>query len=116
MTSPSAGRKFPGAFAATLTAGIGGVWRIRVRAAWADDGGRSFTREQLLTAAIIIGGSRPPQGPSGGDHALECLVRCFAREPGGKKWFDEHGIDPGRLRECLDKCRNQDPKALDQLG
>ena len=106
----------PGAFVVTLTAGIGGVWRIRVRAAGRSYGGHPFTREQLLTASIIIGGGRPPQPPSGGDHAFECLVRCLARDPGGKRWFEEHGIDPSRLIECLERCRKPDRKELDQLG
>ena len=108
--------ELPGAFAADVTASLDGVWRVRVRARGRTHSGRPFTREQLLSAAIIVGGSHPPQTPSGGDSALECLLRCLARDPGFKKWLDEKGIDPGRLRECLDKCRNQDPKALDQLG
>ncbi len=55
-----------GAFAGEVTAALDGVWRVRVRAAGRAHGGRPFTREQLLSAAILVGGVRPPPAPSRG--------------------------------------------------
>ena len=109
----------PGAFAADMVAGVAGVWRVHVRARGVSRAGRPFTREQLLSAAIVSG-QRPPQPPSsGGDSgrdALECLLRCLSEDPGGKRWLEEHGIDGKRLSACVGKCRAADAEELDRLG
>jgi hypothetical protein len=108
--------ELPGAFAGVVTAALDGVWRVRIRAAGRAHGGRPFTREQLLSAAIVVRGLPPPPAPSGNGDALECLIRCLAREPGGKRWLDEHGIDPDRVRECVARCQKPDNRDLDKLG
>jgi hypothetical protein len=107
----------PGVFAAVIPTGPEGVYRARVRAGGRTLGGSPFTREQLLSAAVVLGGDRlPPPSPEGGE-SLACLLRCLAREPGGRRWLDEHGIDVERLRECLERCREPtDPAVLDRLG
>jgi hypothetical protein len=106
----------PGAFAAQLVAGVAGVWRVHLRARGQTRAGRSFTREQLLSAVIVAPGGRPPQPPADDQNTLACLLRCLARDPGGKRWLDERGIDPGRLIDCMGKCRTADATELDQLG
>jgi hypothetical protein len=106
--------EFPGSFSAGLTAGLAGVWRARVRARGRSFRGVSFTREQLLSAAILMrGGASGPRG----DGSAACFVCCLAREPGMKRWLTERGIDPERLCTCAGRCgKATDPKELDRLG
>ena len=105
----------PGAFRAELVAGTEGVWKARIRARGWTRAGRLFTREQLVSAVILAGGSRP-QPSTDGEHALECLVRCLLAEPGGKRWLEERGIDARKLLACLARCRTPDAKELELLG
>lgn len=109
--------EFPGAFGGEVIGGLEGVWRVRVRARGRTFGGIAFTREQLLSAAVMVGGDASPQRPPAGEGSLGCLLRCLAREPGWQRWLKEHGIDSGHLRECLERCgKLDDPTALDLLG
>ena len=109
--------EFPGAFGGEVVGGLEGVWHVRIRARGRTLGGIAFTREQLLSAAVMVGGDTSPQQPSAGEGSLECLLRCLAREPGWQRWLKEHGIDSGRLRECIERCSKlDDPKELDLLG
>jgi Mg-chelatase subunit ChlD len=112
----SLAEQMPGVFGGEIVAGLDGVWRVRIRARGRTFGGVAFTREQLLTAAVIVGGDVPPKPPPANEWALECLLRCLAREPGWERWLKEHGIDPGRLRDCLERCGKADPKELNLLG
>jgi Common central domain of tyrosinase/von Willebrand factor type A domain len=106
----------PGTFAATLPAGMDGVWRIHFHARGTTHGGSPFIREQLASAAIITGGDRPwPQPPE--RDPLQCLLDCITLDKEWVKWLREHGLDPRGLRECLERC--QDPLGtgeLDRLG
>lgn len=107
--------EFPGAFGGEITAGIAGIWHVRIRARGRTLGGLAFTREQLLSAAVMVGGDSP-QRPPAGEGSLECLLRCLADEPGWQNWLKEHGLDPGRLDKCLDRCGKPDTKELDLMG
>jgi len=107
----------PGSFEADLLASMNGVWRVRVRAEGKTFGGSPFTREQLLSGAIIIGGDHPPQHPDSNEDRLKCLIECLAREPGIQNWLKEKGVDYERLRDCFQRCRKQtDPQGLDNQG
>jgi hypothetical protein len=109
--------ELPGAFGGEIIGGLNGVWRLRIRARGRTFGGIVFTREQLLSAAIMVGGDTPPHRLPTGEGSLECLLRCLSHEPGWQRWLKEHGIDSGRLRECLKRCGElDDPKELDRLG
>lgn len=106
----------PGAFGGEIAAGLDGVWRVRIRAHGRTLGGMAFTREQLLSAALVAGGGASTRQPSEGG-SLECLLRCLAGERGWEKWLKELGIDAGRFRECLARCgKLDDPKELDRMG
>lgn len=107
----------PGLFEAALIASVDGVWRLRVRARGRTLVGSGFTREQLLSAAVIPGGDRPPTRPPAEDGSLACLIRCLGREGGGRRWLEAQGIDPRRLLTCLERCRKEDDhRVLDDLG
>ena len=106
----------PGAFANDVVATTGGVWRARVRARGWTRAGRPFTREQLLSAAVLEGGDRtPPPESADPRDALACLLRCLASDPGGKRWLDEHRVEAEKLIECLRRCRGE-AKELERLG
>jgi hypothetical protein len=104
----------PGAFAASLPAVLEGVWRVRVRAQGRTFGGARFTREQLLSAAVVVGGDKPPPRPP--DDSLACLLRCLRKDPAGRRWLEERGVELDQLTACLERCREADPRELDQLG
>ncbi|MGP3638676.1 hypothetical protein ACTU45_36270, partial [Streptomyces sp. 24-1644] len=61
----------PGAFTGDLTAAMAGVWRARIRAQGHTYGQTRFTREQLLTAAVLVGGDRPPEPRRGSDETAK---------------------------------------------
>jgi hypothetical protein len=106
----------PGSFQADLVTAQSGVWRVRVRARGYSYGGSAFTREQLLSAAVIVI-DRPPMLPSGGDRSLECLIDCLIDDPAVKRWLRKSGINYERLIDCVERCRTiADPAALDRLG
>lgn len=109
--------EFPGAFGGEVVGGLEGVWRVRIRARGRTFGGIAFTREQLLSAAVLVGGDALPQWPPAGEGSIECLLRCLADDPALQRWFKERGIDIERLSKCLKRCgKLDDPKELDLLG
>ena len=59
--------EMPGAFASELTAAMAGVWRARIRARGHTHGQARFTREQQLSAAVVMGGNEPPGHVLGSD-------------------------------------------------
>ena len=106
----------PGAFAATLVAGIDGVWNVRFAARGYTHGGSPFTREQLASAAVVRGGDRPWPQPTEPD-TLACLLRCLSHDREWAEWLRKRGLDPRHLRECLERCREPlDERELDRLG
>ncbi|MEV7442908.1 tyrosinase family protein [Streptomyces sp. NPDC091204] len=58
--------ELPGAFTGDITAAMGGVWRARVQARGHTFRMTRFTREQQLSAAVLVGGDRPPERPEPG--------------------------------------------------
>lgn len=59
--------ELPGAFAGELTGAMAGVWRARIRARGHTHGQANFTREQQLSAAVVVGGDNPPGHVLGSD-------------------------------------------------
>ena len=106
-----------GAFAAELSGSQAGVWRFRVQATGHTHRGVPFSREQVLGAALMLGGDRPPEHPEGeGD--LACLIRCLIRDDGIRRWLEEHGVDGKAVAECVRRCSLYEgtDKELDLLG
>ena len=70
----------PGVFERSFTAGIAGTYEARFAASGKTLRGRRFTREAVRTAAVWIGGDRPPPTSDGGgkrDDKLCDLLRCL---------------------------------------
>lgn len=88
-----------GAYAGDLVLTQGGAWRVLVQATGRTRRGERFTRDQLLGAVAVRGTGAPPRGEPGG--AVVDLVGCLSAQDGGRRWFEEHGIDVDALLKCL---------------
>jgi hypothetical protein len=105
-----------GSFAATIAAAIEGVWRVRFLARGRTYGGSPFTREQLASAAIVLGGDRLPPEPPDAD-PIRGLLECLLRDRKWREWLRERGLDSDRLAECLERSAQPlDDKELQMLG
>jgi hypothetical protein len=106
----------PGVFEGELSATVNGVWRARVRAEGKTFGGSPFTREQLVSGAVLTGGDRPPDRPEAGRDRLKCFLECLSKEPGIQKWFKIYGVDSDRLWACLLRCSKESGATGELLG
>lgn len=113
----------------SFVAGQPGVYRVRVLAKGRTVRDQAFTREQIVTAAVWIGGDNPggegpggrgdPQHPtypggSGGKDCncgpdilgeiLCCLLRSKGLTPEALRRLEEWGIDPKRLLACAERA------------
>jgi hypothetical protein len=97
----------PGIFEATTVANLEGVYRFRVLAAGVTMRGVPFTRESLLSGAVILGGDNPPirTDPSDKDHDRQfCnLLECLLRPEALGRVLKEHNVDPEAVRGCVEK-------------
>lgn len=69
--------------------------------------GETFTREQLLTGATVIGGNSPgPTTPprDNRDDLLCCLLSCLAKNQALSRFLEQHGVDVPGLVKCLRAC------------
>lgn len=108
--SVSFAERAAGEFEASLVAAFDGVYTFRIIAEGWTRRGRHFTREQMRTAAVWVGGDREPPDPNrGSDDSREdlCeLVACLLRQPGIRRLLERNEIDLGELRQCLREwCR-----------
>ena len=103
-----------GRFAASFTASLAGVYRIRVLARGRTRRGELFTRERALSAAVWLGGDRDASASGEGsdsrpgDSQLCQLVQCFLSRDGVidarlEKRLHELGFDLNQIRRCLAK-------------
>lgn len=96
-----------GRFQASVTAALAGVYRIRVIAAGVTMRGMPFTREQLLSAAAVLGGDNPPPrtepGTTGHDEDLCKLIECLLEPRSLGGFLTKNGIDPKAVTTCLEK-------------
>ncbi|HTD57966.1 MAG TPA: tyrosinase family protein [Solirubrobacteraceae bacterium] len=95
----------PGGFEAEVVASMGGVYRIHVRARGGSTSGQSFTREQLLSAVVLLGGDAPAPvsdpAAAAQARALCEMLACLLDNEGLTRLLRERGVDPESLRRCL---------------
>jgi tyrosinase-like protein/VWA domain-containing protein len=101
----------PGIFEASTLAGIQGVYRFRVLASGITMRGVAFTREQLLSGAVVLGGDNPPPstGPSTKDQDKQLcdLIECLLRPEALGRFLMEHNVDANTVRGCVEKWCKQ---------
>lgn len=102
----------PGIFETSTVAVISGVYRFRLLAYGATLRGHPFTREQLLSAAVVPGGDNPPptSDPStqGRDKQFCDLLMCLLKPEALGRFLSEHQIDPNRVRACVEQwCKER---------
>jgi hypothetical protein len=102
----------PGVFEASTLAGIEGVYRFHVVASGITMSGTPFTREQLLSGAVVMGGDNPPPttGPStqAGDKQLCELLECLLCPQAIGDFATKHKIDPNVIRACVERwCKER---------
>lgn len=115
MSEQEPGR-FDGHFAAPLV----GLYTVRVRATGTSFYGQAFTREQTLSAAIVLGragdpNGHPDGGPGGGGSGadpgsrfwcewLECALRNGLVSDKLIEQWRAQGLDLGVLLKCLERA------------
>jgi hypothetical protein len=99
----------PGIFEATTRANLQGVYRFHVIASGVTMRGLPFTREQHLSAAVVLGGNNPPpsSGPSTHDEQLCQLLECLLGPNSFGRLLSEHNIDPNSVRACIERWCKQ---------
>jgi hypothetical protein len=102
----------PGSFEASTIASIQGVYRFRMVASGVTMHGLPFTREQLLSSAVVPGGDNPPptSGPSTRDRDKQLceLLECLLRPEILGRLMTEHHIDSNVLRGCIERwCKER---------
>jgi hypothetical protein len=101
----------PGIFEASTVAGIQGVYRFRLVASGVTMRGVAFTREQLLSGAVVPGGDNPfpTSGPSthGQDKALCDLLECLLGPEALGRLLAEKNVDPKAVRACIERWCKQ---------
>src|SRR5262249_31219428 len=107
----------PGVFAAAVVASLAGVYQFRVLANGWTHRGEAYTREQLLTGVIAVGGNSPSPTTPPADHRgdlLCCLLNCLLKNPEFDRFLVQHNINADALQRCVRTCcdaRNAPPSA-----
>ena len=96
----------PGVFGVSLVAKQAGIYRFHVVAEGGTFRGAAFTREQLLNAAVWLGGDRPDVPPRDTDHCdWSRLLNCLLNETPLSRELEERlrkeGIDLNAIRRCV---------------
>jgi hypothetical protein len=99
-----------GVYEASTTADEPGVYRVRTVADGRTTDEEPFTREQLRTTPVWMGGVDVMGPPRGRDdelcRLLTCLLEGRVLGPDAREWVTEQGVDLEALRKCL--CRETD--------
>jgi hypothetical protein len=101
----------PGVFQASTQATMQGVYRFHVVASGATMRGLPFTREQQLSAGVVLGGDNPPPttGPStrGNDEHLCQLLECLLSPNTLGRFLSAHNVDANAVRACIERWCKQ---------
>ncbi|WP_068034861.1 tyrosinase family protein [Psychrobacter sp. P11G5] len=102
----------PGVFNVTFNAGSAGVYKVRVLAKGQSIQNNPFTREQLLSASVWIGGDDPLPSSStdGGEQQLCHLLMCLLEKDSIRSFLKRQKIEPEEVSECLKKVCEDDDK------
>jgi hypothetical protein len=108
----------PGVFEASTSASLQGVYRFRVVGSGGTLRGLPFTREQLLSGAVLLGGDNPfpTSGPStkAQDEQLCRLLECLLGSQTLGRFLADQKIDPTAVQRCIEewcKARTGPPSA-----
>jgi len=109
-----------GEYEASQVAATAGVYRLRVLANGWTARGKTFTREQALSAGFVAGGDSPPlpsdAGASGSEMICE-LLACLIGDQGIALALKEHGVDVARLERCVRAfCEQEQRRLLEREG
>lgn len=116
-----------GVYETTLTADAPGIYRFRTVADGRTTREEPFTREEISTAPVWMGGVDVTGSRDGADsrdelcRLLECLLESGALGDEARAWLKERGINLRALHRCLcedaDTTRGQlDQKALREVA
>ncbi len=99
----------PGVFEVVTGAPMAGVYSARVLAEGTSLRNRPFTREQLLSAAVWIGGDQPPPrgGGDGGsyrDGKLCKLLLCLFTNESIQRFLKKPELDIDGVIACIKRC------------
>ena len=100
----------PGVFNVTFNAGSAGVYKVRVLAKGQSIQNNPFTREQLLSASVWIGGDEPfpSSNTDGHDQKLCDLLLCLLEKESIRSFLKRQKIDAEEVIECLKKVCTDD--------
>jgi hypothetical protein len=94
----------PGIFETAMVANMPGIYRFNVQANGVTYKGVSFTREQILNAAVFRGQDLPPPTVNpdpGRDEQLCQLLECLLKNDSLRKFFNEHNLDIDSIAKCV---------------
>src|SRR5262249_4789287 len=100
----------PGVFEASMPAAVQGVYRFRVLASGASLRGLPFTREQILSGAVVLGGDNPSptSGPPAHDKQLCDLLECLIRPEAFGRFLIERQVDINGIQRCIEQwCKER---------
>ncbi|WP_440454327.1 tyrosinase family protein [Psychrobacter sp. ASPA161_9] len=102
----------PSVFNVAFNAGSAGVYKLRVLAKGKSIQNSPFTREQLLSASVWIGGDDPLPSSSmdGREQQLCHLLMCLLEKDSIRSFLKRQKIEPEEVSECLKKVCEDDDK------
>jgi hypothetical protein len=101
----------PGIFEASTLTSIPGVYRFRAIASGYTMRRVPFTREQLLSGAVVLGGDNPTPTSDPSVHTRDAqfcdLLECLLRPEALGNFLMEHHVDANTLRRCIEEWCKQ---------